>query len=275
MTSSAVNAAGAGVTASKVSVGGGEYRLQFTASKSGSAGAFTITDPGTTFTDAKTAQDAEIQLWAATSAQTAITSSTNTFADVLQGVSVTVSEITATPVTLEVARDVAGITKLASDLVAGANGIFSLVASKTAVSSTTNASGASTSAGIFTGDSSVRGVNQAMLSAASLPVGTPPRSPSEIGISITRNGTMEFDDKKFAAALARLRAALRALRRRIRGRRQPPGRAGVRPGAPARHPPPRGAQPGSVPVLSYREVTSANVRIETVGVVRHAEPLSA
>ncbi|MEO3932120.1 flagellar biosynthesis protein FlhA [Micrococcaceae bacterium Sec7.4] len=36
-----------------------------------------------------------------------------------------------------------------------------------------------------------------------------------------------------------------------------------------------GAQPGSVPVLSYREVTSANVRIETVGVVRHAEPLSA
>ena len=36
-----------------------------------------------------------------------------------------------------------------------------------------------------------------------------------------------------------------------------------------------GAQPGSIPVLSYREVTSANVRIETVGVVRHAEPLSA
>ncbi|KRE76312.1 flagellar biosynthesis protein FlhA [Arthrobacter sp. Soil763] len=36
-----------------------------------------------------------------------------------------------------------------------------------------------------------------------------------------------------------------------------------------------GSQPGSLPVLSYREVTSANVRIETVGVVRHAEPLSA
>ncbi len=36
-----------------------------------------------------------------------------------------------------------------------------------------------------------------------------------------------------------------------------------------------GSQPGSLPVLSYREVTSANVQIETVGVVRHAEPLSA
>ncbi|MEO5779254.1 MULTISPECIES: flagellar biosynthesis protein FlhA [Arthrobacter] len=36
-----------------------------------------------------------------------------------------------------------------------------------------------------------------------------------------------------------------------------------------------GVQPGSLPVLSYREVTSSNVQIETVGVVRHAEPLSA
>lgn len=36
-----------------------------------------------------------------------------------------------------------------------------------------------------------------------------------------------------------------------------------------------GAQSGSLPVLSYREVTSSNVQIETVGVVRHAEPLSA
>src|SRR6478609_2553633 len=58
----AVNAAGAGVSATKVDVGGGDFRLQFTATKSGSAGAFTITDPGTTYTDVKTAQDAELVL---------------------------------------------------------------------------------------------------------------------------------------------------------------------------------------------------------------------
>ena len=45
-------------------------------------------------------------------------------------------------------------------------------------------------------------MNQNILSAASLPVGTPPRSPSEIGISITKTGTMEFDATKFGAALA-------------------------------------------------------------------------
>ncbi|CAI3792901.1 flagellar filament capping protein FliD [Pseudarthrobacter sp. MM222] len=193
----AVNAAGAGVVATKVAVGGGEFRLQFAATKSGSAGAFTISDPGTTFTNAKDAQDAELQLWAGSPAAMTVKSSTNTFTDVLPGVSITAKEITALA-TLTVARDDAGITKLASDLVTGANGIFSLVASKTAVSSTAT----STTGGIFTGDSTVRSVNQSILSAASLPVGTPPRSPSEIGISITKTGTMEFDEKKFSAALA-------------------------------------------------------------------------
>lgn len=197
-----VNEAGAGVTASKVAVGAGEYRLQFTATKSGEAGAFTITDPGTTFTNVKAAQDAEISLWPGTAAAQVVKSSTNIFTDLLPGVSLTAKEVTAAPVTLTVARDDAGITKLASDLVSGANGIFSLVASKTAVTTTTNTSGTSTTAGIFASDSAVRSVNQGILSAASLPVGTPPRSPSEIGISITKTGTMEFDEKKFSAALA-------------------------------------------------------------------------
>lgn len=198
----AVNAAGAGVTASKVDVGGGDFRLQFTATKSGAAGAFTITDPGTTFTDVKTAQDAEISLWPGTTAAQPVTSSTNTFTNLLPGVSITAKDVTTTPVTLTVSRDNAGITKLASDLVDGVNGIFSLVASKTAVSTTTNTSGTSVSAGVFAGDSTVRSVNQSILSAASLPVGTPPRSPSEIGISITKTGSMEFDATKFGAALA-------------------------------------------------------------------------
>ena len=35
------------------------------------------------------------------------------------------------------------------------------------------------------------------------------------------------------------------------------------------------AQSGGLPVLSYQEVTSANVNIETVGVVRGAESISA
>ncbi|MET4094886.1 flagellar filament capping protein FliD [Arthrobacter sp. UYCu712] len=195
----AVNKAGAGVTASKIAVGGGDYRLQFSATKSGAAGGFMISDPGTAFSQAKTAQDAEIELWADLDIPQVIKSSTNAFADLLPGVSVTVKEVSAVPVTLSVARDDAQITKLASDLVAGLNGVFSLVSSRSAVS---NAGGSATTAGVFSGDSAVRDLNQKILSAASLPVGTPPRSPSEIGISITKTGTMEFDQTKFSAALA-------------------------------------------------------------------------
>jgi flagellar hook-associated protein 2 len=213
-----VNAAGAGVTASKVSVGGGEFRLQFSATKSGSAGAFTISDAGTAFTDVKTAEDAEIALWPGTTAAQTVKSSTNTFTDLLPGVSITAKEATPAPVTLTVSRDDAGITKVASDLVDGVNGIFSLVASKSAVSTTTNTSGTTTSAGAFAGDSTVRSVNQSILSAASLPVGTPPKSPSEIGISITKTGTMEFDGKKFAAALAADPAGTAAKVQEIAGR---------------------------------------------------------
>ena len=214
-----VNAAGAGIVASKVAVGGGEYRLQFTAAKSGEAGAFTISDAGTTFADVKAAQDAQITLWP-TGGSTAqpVKSSTNTFTDVLPGVTLTAKEATAAPVTLTVARDDAGITKLASDLVDGVNGIFSYVASRSAVSTTTNTSGTTTSAGLFAGDSTVRSVNQNILSAASLPVGTPPTSPSEIGISITKTGTMEFDATKFAAALAKDPAGTAAKVQEIAGR---------------------------------------------------------
>ena len=200
----AVNAAGAGVTATKVDVGGGDFRIQFIATKSGAAGAFTVTDPAGAFTDITAPQDAELVLWptSPTAIQATIKSSTNTFADVLPGVTLTAKEVSAAPVTLTVSRDDAGITKMASDLVDGVNGIFSLVASKTAVSTTTNTSGTTTSAGVFAGDSTVRSVNQNILSAASLPVGTPPRSPSEMGINITKTGTMEFDATKFGAALA-------------------------------------------------------------------------
>jgi flagellar hook-associated protein 2 len=131
---------------------------------------------------------------------------------------VTAKEVTAAPVTLTVSRDDAGITKLASDLVDGANGIFALVASKSAVSTSTTTSGTTTSAGVFAGDSTVRSVNQSILSAASLPVGTPPTSPSEIGISITKTGTMEFNATKFAAALAADPAGTAAKVQEIAGR---------------------------------------------------------
>ena len=234
----AINAANTGVTATKVASGvdaGGvaQYRLQFTGNDSGAAKAFTVhqgTAAEVTANTApdllaaagaaviRTAQDASVTLWAGSTAAQTITSATNTFANLLPGVAITVSAVSVDPVTIKVARDDAQIGSLASGLVSSLNGVFALISTKSAVVNSTNASGAAVlSAGIFTSDSTVRDVKQRILTAASAPING--HSPSEYGISITRSGTMEFDAAKFAAALAKdpvtVKAAVQEIATRV------------------------------------------------------------
>jgi flagellar hook-associated protein 2 len=212
----AVNAAAGGATAVKVPAGNGTYRLQLTASIPGAAGVFTAYQ-GTaadvvagTATDlmaapgaavVKTAQDAEAVLYSGTAAQQTVTSATNTFTGLLPGVSVTATAVSATPVTVTVASDTAGITQKASDLVKAVNDALQFISDNSAVTVTTGASGASAAkGGIFTGNSSIRAVSDDLLNAMAAPING--KSPSEYGISITRNGDFTFDKDKLASALA-------------------------------------------------------------------------
>ncbi|MBG6058443.1 flagellar hook-associated protein 2 [Cryobacterium sp. MP_M5] len=215
---SAVNQAGAGVTATKVAVGTAGFRLQFTATAPGAAAGFTLSGTTVPMTEIKAAQDAEITLWAGTAAEQKVTSATNTFAGILPGMSLTVSSVSATPVSITVAQDDAKISTVASDLVGSLNAIFASISTKSVVVNSTNASGAAVvSAGVFTGDTGVRDVKQKLLTAASAPING--HSPSEYGISITKSGTMEFDPAKFAAALAKdpvtVKAAVQEIATRV------------------------------------------------------------
>ncbi|WP_105033936.1 flagellar filament capping protein FliD [Cryobacterium aureum] len=217
---SAINASSTGLTATKVAsgtnaAGDKQYRLQLVADDTGLSGSFELYQGTSDDVTAGTAtnileatgaavitaaQDAQVTLWAGTNAAQSITSSTNTFADLLPGVAVTVSKVSADPVTITVARDNAAVSDLAKNLVGSLNTVFALISTKSAVVNSTDTSGnAVVSAGVFSGDSTVRDVKQLILDAASYPVEG--RSPSEIGISITKNGTMEFHADKFAAAM--------------------------------------------------------------------------
>ncbi|MGO4807256.1 flagellar filament capping protein FliD [Arthrobacter sp. 2MCAF15] len=202
---SAVNLSGAGVVASKVSVGGGEYRLQFASLKSGDTAAFSIADPDGTavLTPVQPAQDAKIKLWAGIpGVEATLSSPTNTFTDLLPGVSATVSEVSATPARITVSRDNAQISKASSDLISSVNGVLAQIATKSNVVSSTDASGAAiTSGGIFTGDSTIRTVNAAVLSAASQPVNG--KSPSDLGLVLNKTGSIDFDSAKFGDAIAK------------------------------------------------------------------------
>jgi len=218
----AINASAAGVSAVKVASGKDasgavQYRLQLSSEKTGSAGDFTLREGSAADVAAGTApdvvarpgaavvaaaRDASVTLWAGTAAEQVVTSSSNTFTDVLPGVSVTVSAVSADPVHLTVARDAKAAAKVATDLVAGVNGALSLISTRSAASSTTNASGTTTvTPGVFGGNSVTRAVTQRLTDAVIAPVGG--LSPSTVGISIdAKTGQFSVDADKYAAALA-------------------------------------------------------------------------
>jgi flagellar hook-associated protein 2 len=220
---SAINTAAAGVSASKVAAGVTadgitQYRLQLTATTSGAAGGFAIFT-GDSTSDADTlsstspvplttvtaAQDAKVTLYPDTAAAQQVTSAGNTFSSLLNGLDVTVAAISASPVTVTVTGDPTAATTSAQALVTGLATLFSGIASATAITTTSSASGGTsstaTSGGVFTGDPLVRLLKDSLLSAATDPDTVTGRSPSSIGITLTKDGTVTFDQKAFAAAM--------------------------------------------------------------------------
>ncbi|MDQ1573919.1 MAG: flagellar hook-associated protein 2 [Actinomycetota bacterium] len=218
----AINKSSAGVSAIAVASGTdattGEslYRLQLSSTASGAAGAFTIyqgspsevtagtatdllTAPGAAAI--QSASDASVTLWAGTAAAQTVTSSNNTFSNLLPGVSVTVSAMVANPVTLTLSQDAATISTAASYLVGSVNTVLQSIATSSAVTSSTDASGnVTTSGGPFSGDGSVRDAAYQLFNALAQPGSGV--SPGTIGFVINQDGTLTFDAATFQAALA-------------------------------------------------------------------------
>ena len=219
---STVNKANLGVTAVKIAAGSvdgvAQYRVQFTASTTGAGGAFTVSQNGTDLGAIRAGQDAEVTLWAGVpGAETKITSATNTFADLMPGVDITVSAVSADPVTVAVSRDSKAIADVAAGLVASLSDVFAYIDRNSTVSVSTSDGTTKATGGVFTGDSAIRGLKQSIMDAATGPLDG--KSPSEIGINLTKYGTVEFDAEKFTAALAedpeKTQAALTAIAARV------------------------------------------------------------
>ncbi|WP_263732459.1 flagellar filament capping protein FliD [Cellulomonas sp. SG140] len=209
---SAITASNAGVSAVAVQVTGG-YRLQLSAKQTGAASAFQLyqgtpadvtagTATAKTLTSLTAAQDAQLTLWPGTSAAQTFTSTTNTFSNVLTGVSITTSAVETNPVTLTLGRDTTALSTLGSNLVSQLNLVLGEISSRTSSTTTTDPTtgGTVVTPGILGMDSSVSTLQQQLTSAASYPVNGV--SPSTIGISIQRDGTFAFDQAAYSAALA-------------------------------------------------------------------------
>lgn len=185
----AINDADIGITATAVQVRDGVFRVQLTADETGAAGDFTVAGLGTTSL-IRQAQDAEISL----GGDLVVTSSTNTFEDLLPGTTLTVSA-EATNVTVGVARDDSSAASAVKDLVSNLNVLLGDIISKTRVPVE-----GSSAAGVLLGNSTVRSLAQSLLGATSGTVEA--GSPSAAGLEITRDGKVELDEDAFAALLA-------------------------------------------------------------------------
>lgn len=194
----AINDAKLGVRAAALKLSNGTYRLQLTATETGSANGFVIRtntesdgagNVGTSFLTSASARDATLDLGGGLVASSA----TNTFADLIAGVSVTVSKVDfATPVSVTVAQDVAGVARNVQTLADAVNAALSTVRTYTS-----NAQG---STAALKGDYPLTAMAGQLLDAVSFAVGDD-GSPSKVGFELTKDGKITFDKAKFTAAL--------------------------------------------------------------------------
>lgn len=196
-----INAAGAGVTATAVQVGLNTYRLQLTSNTAGAnkgenidASAFNDNVGG--FLTLTAASDAQVTVGSGPGSYT-VTSATNTVSGLLPGVTVNLKQQSATPVTVTVTRDDAGIADKVQALVDAANAV------QTTVSGLTKYDPSSNTGAPLTGNATSTHLMGALTSAfIGVVPGATPQSPGLAGVSIDRNGAFTFDRTKFLAAFA-------------------------------------------------------------------------
>jgi flagellar hook-associated protein 2 len=185
----AINAAKVGVTANVVQTGPGQSLLQLTGLKTGaSAGAFTATGFESAAQTAVAAQDAQISIGTVGSGGYTVSSATNTFTNVIPGVTFSVSS-PANNVTISVGNGAQAISNSVQSLVNAANAAMTEMNNDTAKGA------------VLASNSSVESITQSILSAVSQGTSTG-GSLSTYGISIDSNGVMSFDANAFATAYA-------------------------------------------------------------------------
>ena len=206
--SDAINAKGVGVRSTVLTTGGGEKILQLTSAKTGEANTFVITgldlvDPNTqnpvAITQQTAAADAMVDVDVA--GGYSLKSSTNTFVDLMPGVTVTATKV-EDDITLTSTSDISGVADKFQALVDAANATLTELNEQTAYDPSTNKGSA------LSGNFMARQVSMTLLSAVSQGLGPLDEddpaalafgSLSQLGIQLDRSGKLSFDAAAFTA----------------------------------------------------------------------------
>ena len=197
----AINGAGNRDTnAAIVQVADGQYRLQLSATDTGAASAIGLDldqFSGLTsgFTTLTTGQDAQIEIEGDGDAGYVVTSADDTFEDLLPGVDVTLHGVPTDTVSVDVQRDSDGLAERVETLVNALNTVISGLKESAAFDSENSQSS------LLTGNSTIRRALDEITAAVINPVtGSTLGSAGLAGLTITNEGTFEFDRATFTTA---------------------------------------------------------------------------
>lgn len=209
----AINNAKAGVSASVINVGNGEYRLSITSNDTGKDNGMTLSVSGDSalqsfmgydgtgggMKESVTAQNAEL-----TVNNVAIENSSNTISDALEDITLNLNDVTTGNQTLTITQDNTKAQTAIKDWVTAYNALqdtFSSLTKYTAVDPGADAQ--STSNGALIGDTTLRTIQTQLKSALSNTASSSAfKTLAQIGItSDPSTGQLEIDDTKLTAAL--------------------------------------------------------------------------
>ncbi|MER7002596.1 flagellar filament capping protein FliD [Dactylosporangium sp. NPDC000555] len=187
----------AGVRATAIQTSPGKYTLQLTATTTGAASAFTVAGVDGLGADVTATEGADAILTVGTSNSFEVSSATNTFTGLMDGLTITAKSRqadSAPPVTVTVAGDTEGIAGKVQAMVDAANAALTELGNLTR-----NASGG-VPGGALAGNSSMQQLTSQILQTVSGGAGTL-GSLKDVGIELTRDGRLSFDKTAFVAAL--------------------------------------------------------------------------
>jgi flagellar hook-associated protein 2 len=187
----AVNGWGKGLRATTLNLGDGTYRLRIESAATGTASKFelkTIGDSGQLGEGLPTVTGADAEIEVGTDR---IKSPSNTFAELLPGVSVTLAaDAPAGAVTINLATDAKKMSDSVKELVDAVNGVLA------DIDKATKSSGG-TKGGPLAGDSTLRGVRDQLLATLYSATGG---SLAPTGIELDKYGKLTFDETQFKKA---------------------------------------------------------------------------
>lgn len=195
----AVNGAGLDATAFVVDNGQGAVRIAIVGDKTGAAQSLLINnDFGQTFTTTQTALNARIVLDPGSVLPVPIESTTNSFENVIQGLTLEAKGITtvAEPVTVTIDTSTETLKESLAGLVQAYNAIVDVIRQQNTIDPTTNRGGP------LLGDSTMVSLGQRLAASLARTYGSGSITGTrQLGIELGRDGRLQLDEAELEAAL--------------------------------------------------------------------------